>query len=442
MRSLTPAILVVSLLTFDMSARSRVLPVSDPAAKPAETQSIGILNEVAIAPVSNDPAVHQTNPVIASDGDSFLVVWRESSNCCFWNDEDDEPGSLYAVRLNTRGEPSGPPTLVSSSALSPEPGLAFDGTHYLLVWYETDGSFPRLVGQKFTVDAMPVDVEPFLIIHDASPAGGIGLTCGEDDCLTIFRRGVALLSKQGAVLRVDLGSGTERSDVIATSNGYAATLPMEGELLYSPYGVIGPSYLPALADFPRGSVDAIDPMPLLEHWERSGSVLTPGIQTSIAMSGSSILTAWSEEFEFVDGRMLVRQVPSDRRERRFWSDPMVITAPAIDGKWPTLRDPELAWVGSKFLLAFQTSNESSSRPLTKGDIAGLWIAEDGSAVDSIFKLTSSEEVESIPSLAVNDRRLIALAFVRGIGETAGSTNSRLFVTMLSDSANRSRPVRR
>ena len=103
MRSLTPAFLALSLLTFDATARSRaVVPANDGAVRPAETHSIRALNEIAIAPVSNDPSIHQTTPVIASDGDSFLVVWRESSDCCFWNGEDDAPGSLYALRLNSR----------------------------------------------------------------------------------------------------------------------------------------------------------------------------------------------------------------------------------------------------------------------------------------------------------------------------------------------------
>ncbi len=441
MRSLTPAILALSLLTFDATARSRAgVSQSGAAARPAETHSIRALNEIAIAPVSNDPAVHQTNPVIASDGDSFLVVWRESTDCCFWNDEDKAPGSLYAVRLNARGEPAGAPTLVSSSALSPEPGLAFDGINYLLLWYETDGSFSRLVGQRFTTDAIALDPEPFLIIHDGTPGGGIGLACGENDCLTVFRLGAALLTKDGGVLRLDPNSGSDRSDLIVTEEGYAATLSIDGEMVTS-IGLGGGTrrtYVPAFAEFPRGSVDSMGPFEILARWQLRGHSLTPAISTSIASSGSVTVVAGKEESQFIEAGLHVKHVPANRFALTS-NEPIRIVADTVDGQQPRLRHPELLWTGRRFLLVFEKSDYFF--PVEKGEVSAVWIAEDGLSIEGqIFDLTSSEEVESSPSLAINDQRLIALAFVRGRGGE-DSPNPRLFIRLLSD-ASRARPARR
>lgn len=442
MKNLTPAILVLSFLALDASARSRVIvPASDSAARPAETRSIRELSEIAIAPVSQDPAIQQTNPVIASDGNSFLVVWRESGACCFWNGEDNAPGSLYAVRVSSRGEPSGAPRLVSSSALPAEPGLAFDGTHYLLLWYETDGSFPRLVGQRFSADATPVDAEPFLLIYALPSQGGIGLACGGNDCLALFSLGTALISKDGGVLQLDLGSGSERSDVIATEDGYAATLPIAGESLSFP-GVGGGtfrSYLPAFAEFPRGSVNPIGPFEILARWQRGGGSLDPAISTTLASNGSAIVVAGKEEFGSLEGKFYVKPVPASRHALAT-NDPLLIVAdPASQQR--RLRHPEILWTGKRFLLVFESFDYQN--PPTKGDVSAVWLAQDGGAFDgSIFNITSSDEVESSASLAVNERSVIALAFIRGLGEQAGSTESRLFVKLLSDGGGRSRPVRR
>ncbi len=111
------------------------------------------------------------------------------------------------------------------------------------------------------------------------------------------------------------------------------------------------------------------------------------------------------------------------------------------------RDPQIVWNGRKFLLVFHISDQvlypgRDARLATKGELVGLWVEPDGSVLsEDLFELTSAEGVEWKPSLAVDSRGLLALAFLRSPGGENLPT-TRLFVKILSDGTSRSRPVRR
>lgn len=172
MTRISAFLLLLSLTSFDATAASRIAakdasasPLASVKLSPAQTPASApiALAEFAIPPVSDDPAIHQTNPVIASDGESFLIVWRESTECCFWRDNQQTTGALYAARLSFRGERIGQPTLLSSVATTSIPGAAFDGTNYLVVWNESVPLGARLVGLRLSRELTPLDVTPFVI---------------------------------------------------------------------------------------------------------------------------------------------------------------------------------------------------------------------------------------------------------------------------------------
>ena len=131
-----PAVLGLSLLALSAAAESRQDVAADAltsATSLSGSRSLTIGAEVQI-PLVGDSRFLQIDPVIASDGESFLLLWREYR--LPGRDEVVPPPSLYAARLNRRGEPVRErPTLVSAAAVS-KPGVAFDGTNYLVIWNE------------------------------------------------------------------------------------------------------------------------------------------------------------------------------------------------------------------------------------------------------------------------------------------------------------------
>ena len=447
MRFLTPAILVVSLLTLDVNARSRGGRVSDHAVRPAETHSIRALNEIAIAPVSHDPEIHQTNPVVASDGESFLVVWRESSDCCFWipfGGYSETKGSLYAAALNSRGERLGEPTLLSESAGIGVPGVAFDGTNYVVVWSDLSAFGSDIRFRRLAIDATPVS-SPVEIVRVFDKEMTIAVACGEDDCLSVFNGGSALLPKNGGAVRLN-GAGGLRNAVIPIETGYAATMTIRN--VWTP-GPVMPPFPPTdennIAEFSlEGTLSGPYEFGLYRGYadERIGSTL--------AGNGSSVLIAAvdSNHERSRDSNPPLYVLPvREKISSATFTPKLFVDVGTIDGRQPSIHDPRIIWTGTGFLLVYQRTNESfgdsfTRRAATGADVWGVLVEPDGSAVSGPpFELTSTDEFEALPSIAANAHGLMALAFVRGRGGE-DSPNPRLFVQLLSDNErSRRRPAR-
>ena len=440
MRSLTPAILVFSLLTFDMSARSRVgVPASDAAAKPAEGHSIGTLNEIAIAPVSDDPEIRQSNPVIATDGESFLLVWRE------WSDPGNrvpQPsvGSLYAARLNRRGEPMDPaPTLISSTATSTRHAVAFDGTDYLLVWSELGPMGTSLVAQRFSREAIPIGSAPVLIRFNVN--GEVGLACHLDECLAVFSQGYALIPRVGDV-RINLDVSGSRNDVIPTPDRYVALVKRSiGK--FPSIGVVPAAFeAHALVELQRGESEPHRVILITDYLSQAFEE----ISSTLATNGSSIVIAGVIAETAKPRQLFVTRLPSIWGEISASSNKTFVNTGMIDGQPPFVLDPNIVWSGRRYLLVYQETDEvryaisihQNWRNMSTSEIAGVWIEEDGS-VGAPFRITSTDEIERDPALAAVEDGLIALAFVRG---PDAIVKSRLFVRMMSDTVRTRRPARR
>lgn len=399
--------------------------------------------EVPIPVASGGADVHQSNPVIASDGESFLVVWRESAECCFWHTRKQTLGSLYATRLNLRGEPISDAVLVTTRANTARPGLAFDGTNYLLVWNEVGPAGPSIVGQRFSVEATPVDPLPFFVRFEGEVDAELAVACGESDCLTIFRNGHALISKGGTVLRSTAERGSPRNDLVATTTGYAATGTLVQSYPWSPFGQQVAFNAHAYTEFPDSESIPVGPFQITTFdspwWER--------VSSSLATNGSLTIVAAVKAENLKPRELFIARVPSND-PAIFWQQ-RKLDVGLVDAEAPLIQDPEMVWTGKRFLLVFQKSNELPfspapgvpSREMTKAEIAGVWLDAEGSVEGPAFDVTSTDEIESLPAIAVNARGLMALAFVRGRGGE-GSSVPRLFVKMVHDGGGRSRPARR
>jgi hypothetical protein len=82
-----------------------------------------------------DDANWQDNPSVAFDGTNYLVVWDDYGSGTFNED-------IYGVRVNKSGNPVDASSIAISTATNGQyrPAVAFDGTNYLVVWFDRRNS--------------------------------------------------------------------------------------------------------------------------------------------------------------------------------------------------------------------------------------------------------------------------------------------------------------
>ncbi|RKH89168.1 HYR domain-containing protein [Corallococcus sp. AB045] len=100
----------------------------------------------------------QRSSAVAFDGTHFLVVWYDAVS---WT-----PSTLYGARVRAQDgallDGAGR-ELFAGSASKGAPALAFDGNAYLLVWRESSASAYQLLGGRLMPDLTLVDAARFLI---------------------------------------------------------------------------------------------------------------------------------------------------------------------------------------------------------------------------------------------------------------------------------------
>ncbi len=109
-----------------------------------------------------DDAYWQDYPSVAFDGTNYLVVWQDYGSGTFYED-------IYGVRVNQSGNPIDGSSIAISTADNGQycPVVAFDGTNYLVVWYDrrtTNASdiYGTRVNQSGAVlDASGIPIIPF-----------------------------------------------------------------------------------------------------------------------------------------------------------------------------------------------------------------------------------------------------------------------------------------
>ncbi len=98
----------------------------------------GILIEICD---QNDPY-----PDIAFDGTNYLVVWHDAETSGQYD--------IYGMRVSKEGELLDPEPFIISDATGAQmsPRVAFDGTNYLVVWYDSRGGTYDIYGTRVSQD--------------------------------------------------------------------------------------------------------------------------------------------------------------------------------------------------------------------------------------------------------------------------------------------------
>ena len=133
-------------------------PAQPLAADPAISSEVRI-DQRTTSTVFSDRWPH---PAVAFDGENFLVVWIDRRHV----ETTDEISTyrVYGARVDRTGrllDPFGIEIAIAPGAGRPE--VAFDGTSYLVVWQERRGSAPEIRGARVSTTGVPLDTRSFAI---------------------------------------------------------------------------------------------------------------------------------------------------------------------------------------------------------------------------------------------------------------------------------------
>ncbi len=115
---------------------------------------------IIVSRAAND----QQAPAIASDGTNFLVAWQDYRDGSGY-------GDIFAARVTQEGGVLDPAGFVVSHATNEQmyPALAFDGTNYLVVWVDVrDGRDWDIFGARVTQQGQVLDPEGIDISRNGS----------------------------------------------------------------------------------------------------------------------------------------------------------------------------------------------------------------------------------------------------------------------------------
>jgi len=353
-------------------------------------------NGIVISQTAND----QRNPVLASDGLNYLVVWDDCSS----GDHD-----IRGARVTPQGLVLDPGGIAISQAagLQCSPAVAFDGTDYLVVWEDyrsADNS--DIYGARVTPQGVVLDADGIVISRAANGQDYPVVAFDGSNCLVVwhdFRGGDypdiygARVTPRGSVL----DSGGIAISQAADWQGYPA-------LVYD-----GADFLVAWEDGRGGSYDIygarVTPAGLV--LDSSGIVIAQAARDQYhpapAFDGTNFLVIWDDYRSGSDDIYGARVTPVGTV-----LDPQGIAiSTAADVRWC----PAVAFDGLNYLVAWTVGRSGDS-----SDIYGAWVSPAG-AVSGEGRVVGQERDQQSPALCRGSGDQLFLAYEGWAGTVNGKT---------------------
>jgi hypothetical protein len=133
----------------------------------------------------------QQNPVVASDGNGFLVVWEDFGT--HWPD-----ANIIAARVTSNGVVLDPEGIEISITTDAEqlPSVTFDGQNYVVVWNRMMGTTGAFYVSRVTPEGLVLDPDG-VYISDISPYSGTSISSGPESSrqLPLTKQSLMLYSK-------------------------------------------------------------------------------------------------------------------------------------------------------------------------------------------------------------------------------------------------------
>ena len=315
---------------------------------------------IAISTAAND----QRAPAVAFDGANYLVVWGDHRSGTYNSD-------VYGARVSPAGAVLDPSGIAISTAASHQafPKLAFDGTNYLVAWYDgrSDiyndiyGARVSPAGSVLDPDGIPISTAADRQLNPALAFDGTNYLVAWTD------------ARSGGLVDI-YGARVSRAGVVLDPSGIPISTAADRQ--FNPaLAFDGTNYLVAWGDDRSGA-----------SWDiygarvsPAGAVLDPsgiaistaaGFQESAALAfdGMNYLVAWSDsrsgDYDIYGGRVS----PAGSV-----LDPNGIAISTAEGaQWY----PGVAFDGTNYLVAW-----GDLRSDTRGDIFGARMSPAGSVLE-------------------------------------------------------------
>jgi len=165
-------------------------------------------------------------PVVATDGDGFLVVWGDVRS---W------PDAIYAARLSANGELLDPTGI--RIALGFDPSVVFAGDSYSVFWFEYSANQTTLHIARISRDGRIVDGPR--VVADGVPFTAFSVASNGRRIVVAWPERLYVLSAEGEVLERDIRIQNDchtpycEGTPLVTSNGtgFLIALPFQGQIM-------------------------------------------------------------------------------------------------------------------------------------------------------------------------------------------------------------------
>ncbi|MCY1003284.1 hypothetical protein OWM54_39675 [Myxococcus sp. MISCRS1] len=360
--------------------------------KPGAVEESPLANRHAPNKAFQAAPLARSGAAVASGGGKYLAVWG-----------DIRQGGIYGTRVARDGtvlDPEGIRINVGTSR-GRAPAIAFDGTHFFVVWETGSGIEGIRVGTNGTVKG-----KVFSVISSGETFGPVRIACSPQACLVTF----TVIGTDESVIhfkRVSREGVVQPSPDETVSQGFA--FAFDSAVTWNPSTQ---QFLVVWSDARGDTEDENDIYG--NRVSESGIILdgtgfaistSPGLQVTpdVAWTGRRFQVVWSD-LEGMDANIrgaLVRRDGSVETPAGF----DVSVAPGQQ------RDPRLAHHGSKSLVVWDDTREGSHR------VWGTRLGEDGSTWDPAgFPVSGNDTSQAFgPAVAYGGNRFLA---IYGAGESS------------------------
>jgi hypothetical protein len=120
-------------------------------------------------------------PAIAFDGINYLVVWQDPRSGSSWD--------IYGARVSAGGAVLDPGGIAISTATNDQevPAIAFDGTHYLVVWEDSRSGSRDIYGARVSVGGSVLDTAGIPISTAANRQNYPAIAFDGRNCLVVWQ---------------------------------------------------------------------------------------------------------------------------------------------------------------------------------------------------------------------------------------------------------------
>lgn len=373
------------------------------------------------------------SPAVAWGGSSYLVVWHEVA----------DPGrDVKAQRVSVAGDPIGAAIIVAARATDEgDPSVASNGDSFLIVWEDARSGVNDVYATRLAADGAFLDAEPFLVSGHAAPEDQPVVSAGATEYVVVWQQwsasidtraarvapSGAVLDPEGITLSETEGnehapaiawSGSSylvpwvRSSLTETSNIWGARLDSNGTILDAEPFLVSYGYAlqvdPVVASAEDVALSvwveqAEDATTILgARIDQSGALLDPDPITiavtavrlpdlAVASDGKTFLVVWKGRTDPRASALIVGARVSAEGEL-LDSSPIIISEDLY-----RLRRPALAWGEGAYLVVWERYYDDSY------DIWGTRVAADGRVLNPDgVRLTGGEHDELRPTVAAGN----------------------------------------